>query len=124
MLRDLTSIELFSNQEFYAFHPYMKEKYNVFQTENTAFSATASDMALGDGFDRHDPHSRAMVVKREAMRNATDGTFASLMCLFAVCSITEMSVISVYPQNGTILPRIFHENFVGKLVQEVELFIM
>ena len=25
VLRDLTSIELFTNQEFYAFHPYIKE---------------------------------------------------------------------------------------------------
>lgn len=99
MLRDLTSIELFSNQEFYAFHPYIKEKSTIFQTENSAFSATVSDKALGDGYDRHDPHSRVMVVKREAMRNATDGTFASLMCLFALCSVTGMSVISVYPEN-------------------------
>ena len=44
----LTSIELFNNQEFYAFHPYVKEKCYIFQSENTAFSATVSDSDLGD----------------------------------------------------------------------------
>ena len=65
-LRDLTSIELFNNLQFYAFHPYIKEKSHVFQSENTAFSATESDAALADGYDRKDPSSRVEVVKREA----------------------------------------------------------
>jgi hypothetical protein len=86
LLRDLTSIELFSNQEFYAFHPYVKEKSHVFQSDNTAFSATASDSALGDGYDRKDPSSRVTVVKREAIRNATGGTYASLtVCVYLAC---------------------------------------
>ena len=33
LLRDLTSIELFTNQECYAFHPYIKEKSILFKTE-------------------------------------------------------------------------------------------
>ena len=56
-LRDLTSIELFNNQEFYALHAYIKEKSNIFQSKNTAFSATVSDSALGDGYDRKDSSS-------------------------------------------------------------------
>ena len=62
-LRDLTSVELFNNQEFYALQPYMTEKSNIFQSENTVFSATVSDSALGDGYDRKDPSSRVIVVK-------------------------------------------------------------
>ena len=62
------------------------------------FSATASDFALGDGYDRKDPSSRVMVVKREAIRNTTGGTYASLMCVFGLYSVTGMSVISVYPE--------------------------
>jgi hypothetical protein len=94
----LTSIELFNNQEFYAFHPYVKEKSHVFQSDNTAFSATASDSALGDGYDRKDSSSRVTVVKREAIRNTTARTYASLMCVFGLSSVTGMSVTSVYPE--------------------------
>ena len=136
MLRDLTSIELFNNQEFYAFHPYVKEKSHVFQSDNTAFSATASDSALGDGYDRKDPSSRVTVVKREAIRNTTARTYASLMCVFGLSSVTGMSVTSVYPekvgqetkysqfQNGTIWPRLFHNNLKSKLVQEAKLILI
>ena len=117
-LRDLTSIELFTNLQYYAFHPYIKEKSHVFQSENTAFSATASDAALADGYDRKDPSSRVEVVKREAIRNATSTIHASFMCVFALSSVTGMVVTSVNPetfqqqtkysqfQNGTIFPRV------------------
>lgn len=136
MLRNLTSIELFNHQHFYASHPYVSEKLHVFESENTAFSATLSDSGLGDGYDRKNPSSRVVCIKREAIRNATVGTYSSLMCLFALTSVTGMSIISVYPeklgqktkysefQNGTILPRQVHNNFSGKLVQEVKLIIM
>ena len=77
-----------------------------------------------------------MVVQREAVRNLTSGTYASLMCLFALSSVTGMDVISVYPeeldhetkyskfQNGTILPRNAHKDFSVKLVQESKLIFM
>jgi hypothetical protein len=132
----LTSIELYSNQEFYAFHPYVKDKTRFFKSENTTFSASASDAALGDGYDRKNPNSRVAVVRREAVRNATIGTFASLMCVFALSSVTGMNIISVYPeeldhetkysqfQNGTIFPRRCHKNFSGKLAQNVKLILM
>ena len=96
-LRDLTSIELFNNLQFYARHPYIKEKSHVFQSENAAFSVTASDVALADGYDRKDS-SRVEVVKREAIRNATSTTHASFMCVFALSSVTGMVVTSVYPE--------------------------
>ena len=135
-LRDLTSIELFNNLQFYACHPYIKEKSHVFQSENTAFSATASDAALADGYDRKDPSSRVEVVKREAIRNATSTTHASFMCVFALSSVTAMVVTSVYPetfqqqtkysqfQNGTIFPRVAYHNLSSKLVQETKLIFM
>ena len=136
LLRDLTSIELYENQDFYAFHPYVKEKSHIFKSENTAFSATSSDSALDDGYDRKNPSSRVAVVKREAIQNATNGTFSSFMCLFALSSVTGMNVISVYPeklgqetkysqfQNGTISPRKSHDNFLKNLGQEVKLVFM
>ena len=136
VLRYLTSIELFTNQEFYAFHPYIKKNVHLFKCENTAFSASASDAALGDGYDRKDPSSRVVVVQREAVKNLTSGAYASLMCLFALSSVTGMDVISVYPeeldhktkyskfQNETILPRNAHKDFSSKLVQESKLIFM
>ena len=43
--------------------------------QNTAFSATSSDSELGEGYDRKNPSSRVTVVKKEAIRNATNGNF-------------------------------------------------
>ena len=83
-MRDLTSIELFTNQEFYAFHRYIKKNVHLFKCENTAFSASASDAALGNGYDRKDPSSRVVVVQQEAVKNLTSGTYASLIC-FVFC---------------------------------------
>ena len=87
MLRNLTSIELFNHQEFYASHPYVLAKLHVFESENTDFSATLSDSGLGDGYDRKNPSSRVVCIQREAIRNATVGTYSSLMCLFALTSV-------------------------------------
>jgi hypothetical protein len=107
-----------------------------FNSENTAFSATASDSALADGYDRHNPSSRVAIVKREAIRNATSGAFSPLMCLFALSSVTGMPIRSVYPeklgtvtkysqyQNGVIHPRAEHKRFSGKVVQEMDLILL
>ncbi len=136
LLRDLTSIELFCHEEFYAFHPYVKEKTCFFKTENSAFSACASDSALGHGYDRKDPSSRTMVVKREAIRNANPGNFSSLLCMFALSSVTGMTITSVYPEklgaetkysqylNGTISPRLADKRFTEKLVQPIKLLLL
>ena len=108
----------------------------MFRCENTAFSATVSDSALGDGYDRKDPSSRKLVVQREAIRNAKSGTHASFLCLLALSSVTGMSVCSVYPEklgkeniyskflNGTVLPRLSHNNIRDKLVQACNLVLM
>ena len=79
MLRNLTSIELFNHQEFYASHPYVLDKLHVFELKNTAFSATLSDSGLGDGYDRKNPSSRVVCIKREAIRNATVGCTCCLL---------------------------------------------
>ena len=88
------------------------------------------------GYDRKDPSSRVTVIKREAIRNTTGGTYASLMCVFGLSLVTGMSVTSVYLekvgqetkylqfQNGTIWPRLFHNNLKSKLVQEAKLILM
>jgi hypothetical protein len=133
ILRDLTSIELYNNQQFYAFHPFIKEKAHIFHCENTAFSSAASDGALADGYDRKDASTRTVVVQREALRNAVSGCFSSLLCMMALTSVTGMEMTTVYPEkdcksskflNGTILPRAAHDSFSSKLVQDVQLIIM
>ena len=55
-LRGFTSIELYSNQEFYAFNPYVQENAHIFWCENIAFSAS---MSLADMF-------KAKSVKQES----------------------------------------------------------
>ena len=54
------------------FQPYVKEKSHIFKPENTVFSATSSDSAFGN---RKNSSSMVTVVKQEAIRNATNGTF-------------------------------------------------
>ena len=127
---------MFKNLEFYAFHPYIVEKTGFFHNENNAFSAAVSDAALADGYNRNNPSSRMVVVKREAIRNATSGNYASLLCMLALSSVTGMDITSVYPettgketkysqmQNGAIHPRRSHGLFTGNLVQEVRLVIL
>ena len=53
------------------FHLYVKEKSHILKSENTAFSATLSDSALGEGYNRKNTSSRVTVVKQEAIRIAT-----------------------------------------------------
>ena len=86
--REFTSIELYSNQEFHAFNPYVRENAHIFWCENIAFSASVSDSALDDGYDRKDPSSRKLVVQRETIQNAKSGTHASFVCLLALLSVT------------------------------------
>ena len=45
------------------------------------------------------PSSRVLVVQWEAVKNLTSGTYASLVCLFALSSVIGMDVISVYPED-------------------------
>ena len=88
-LRGFTSIELYSNQEFYAFNPYVRENAHVFRCENIAFSASVSDSAMGDGYDRKDPSSRKLVVQRETIRNAKSGTHC-FFCLFTCLVVSYL----------------------------------
>ena len=45
---------------------YVKDKSDLFVSENTAFLAAASYSALADGYERNNPSSTAVVVRREA----------------------------------------------------------
>ena len=94
-LRGFTSIELYSNQEFYAFHPYVRENAHIFRCEIIAFSVSVLDSTLGDGYDRKDPSSRKLVVQRETIWNAKSGTHASFLCLLALLSVTWCECFSV-----------------------------
>ena len=111
------------------------EKSDLFASENTAFSATASDCALADGFDRSNLSSRAVVVKREALRNAVSGTFSSLLCMFALSSVIGIDITSVYPEdtgketvysrflNGKISPKAAHR-FSSKVSPDIQLILL
>ena len=83
-----------------------------------------------------DPSSRKLAVQRETIRNAKSGTHASFLCLLALLSVTGMSVCSVSPEklgkeniyskflNGTVLPRLSHNNIRDKLVQGCNLVLV
>ena len=112
------------------------KKSDLFASENTAFSATASDGALADGFDRSNPSSRAVVVKREALRNAVSGTFSFFLCMFALSSVIGIDITSVYPEdtgketvysrflNGKISPKAAHKLFSSKVSPDIQLILL
>ena len=83
LLGDLTSIELFTNQN-----------------RNSAFSAAASDSALGQGNDPKNSSSRVKVADHEFIRNASPGTFSFLLSMLALSSVTGMNITSLYPENA------------------------
>ncbi|XP_046858087.1 uncharacterized protein LOC124451504 [Xenia sp. Carnegie-2017] len=72
----------------------------------------------------------------EALNNACNGTYSSLMCTFGLSSVTGMTIISVYPEkldqetkysqflNGKILPRQAHQHISSQLVQPAKLILM
>ena len=68
------------------------------------------------------------MVKREALQTAVNGTFSSLLCMFAL--FTGMNIRTVYPEkiaektkhsqfmNGLISPRAAHTLFSSKVMQD------
>ena len=108
-LRGFTSIELYSNQEFYAFNPYVRENAHIFRCENIAFSASVSDSALGDGYNGKDPSSRKLVVQRETIRNAKSGTHAS--SLFTCLVVSYLVWVFVHCTQKSWGRRIYTQNF-------------
>ena len=115
---------------------YVRENAHIFWCENIAFSASVSDSALGDGYDRKDPSSRKLVVQRETIRNAKSGTHVSFVCLLALLSVTLYECLFSVPRkvgegyiyskflNGTVLSRVSHNNIRDKLVQGCNLVLM
>ena len=97
-MRGFTSTELYSNQEFYAFNPYVRENAHIFRCDNIAFSASVSDSALGNGYNRKDPSSRKLVVQRKTIRNAKSSTHAVFLCLLALLSVTWYECLFSVPR--------------------------
>ena len=135
-LRELTSIELFLNAEYYSKHPYIDENASIFKKKNTAFTATISNQALGNGYNRSDDSSKIDVVQREAIRISVPCNYASLMCIFALSSVSGREIYSVYPEiqgqgtkysnfsNGMIKPRVSHSKLSTNFNKETKLCIM
>ena len=74
------------------------------------------------------PAAGSLLSKGRQYGMPKSGTHASFLCLLALLSVTGMSVCSVYPEklgkeniyskflNGTVLPRLLHNNIRDKLV--------
>ena len=135
-LRELTSIELCLNAEYYSKHPYIEENALIFSKRNTAFTATLSNQALGSGYNRKDDNSKIDVVQREAVRNSVPCNYSSLTCIFALTSVIGREVYLLYPEekgkesrhsqlnNGVIKPRVIHSKLSTKFNKETKLCIM
>ena len=90
---------------------YVRENAHIFWCENIAFSASVSDSALGDGYDRKDPSSRKLVVQRETIRNAKSGTHVSFVCLLALLSVTLYECLFSVPRKVGEGYTVYTQNF-------------
>lgn len=107
ILQAAVSLELATNKDFYGNHPYLQEKYqeNPDHSKESIFGIAFTIKAA----DSKDP------VKAEADHVAQNRQWGSLTSMFALSSVINRRIISVYPEctsdlyskilNGTIEPR-------------------
>ena len=115
---------------------HMCEKMHIYFGVRILHSLRVCQIVHWVMYDRKDPSSRKLVVQRETIRNAKSGTHASFVCLLALLSVTLYECLFSVPRkvgegyiyskflNGTVLPRVSHNNIRDKLVQGCNLVLM
>ena len=102
-LRILTSIELFSDAKFYAYHPQLisawhEPDHSSFTSEKSMFTAIISDDA-GLLYVRKDDN-REFCIQKEADVISETTVSASFVCICAVSSVLRCKIVSYYPRCG------------------------
>ena len=114
----------------------MRENAHIFRCENIAFSASVSDSALVMGTTGKIPAAGSLLSKGRQYGMPNLAHMPLLFVYLPCCQLPGMSVCSVYPEklgkeniyskflNGTVLPRVSHNNIRDKLVQGCNLVLM
>ena len=97
-LRRLCSIELYENAACYSDHPVIKSQHDngAFTSIKNAFAMCLSNSALSK-FEKHD--AIAAIIE-EGKGNSINYTFSSMMCMFALATVTECTIESYFPISG------------------------
>ncbi|XP_057307823.1 zinc finger MYM-type protein 1-like isoform X2 [Hydractinia symbiolongicarpus] len=98
-LRHLTSLELFLHPEVYSKHPvlvscYEKHQGKSFKSFNCILHMSMSFSATETGVTPID------FVRNEAVLNCTNQTWCSLLCMFALSTVTSKNIFSYFPDCG------------------------
>ena len=99
-LRILSSCRLFLHNNYYCEHPvYLNfvEKYNISLSRAFMFSVSLSTL----NFDL----PLCELVRKEAIKNCVDKSWASFLCILALSSVCNRSICSLYPDLGEKLFR-------------------
>ena len=93
-LRILSSCRLFLHNNYYCEHPvYLNfvEKYNISLSRAFMFSVSLSTL----NFDL----PLCELVRKEAIKNCVDKSWASFLCILALSSVCNRSICSLYPDS-------------------------
>ena len=99
-LRILSSCRLCLHNNYYCEHPvYLNfvEKYNISLSRAFVFSVSLSTL----NFDL----PLCELVRKEAIKNCVDKSWASFLCILALSSVCNKSICSLYPDFGEKLFR-------------------
>ena len=97
-LRYLTCAELFLNSEFYYKHPLLSQVYDKnkdqFSSYDNMFSVCVSTISFET--DARGP----LLVKEESKLNSKDNIWSPFLCILALSTVIQRSIITVYPDFG------------------------
>ena len=100
LLRALVSIELFTQKEYYASHPYLQEKERV-TPGRSLFEFFLKSVST-------EKASHEVAITREAISNCHPREWCSMVCLFALSSVLKCPIKSIYPNTSTIYSTLFN----------------
>lgn len=98
----LTSIELFENAQFYSSHPVIKLQHDkgAFTSPRNAFAMCLSNSALS----MFEKHGEVAAIAEEARCNSNNHSFSSMMCMFALATVTGCTIQSYFPISNEAAP--------------------
>ena len=99
-LRALTSIELFLHSDFYCKHPSFVTTLNayskLFCSVESILKVSVSEDSFSTGLNSAD------LIKSEALRNCTNATWSSFVCILGLSSVISKSIHCIYPDFGLV----------------------
>ena len=127
ILRNLTSIELFTNAHFYSQHPLFSsivEKHSEFENSlKNLLLCSVSQECLDSGLMTEE------LVKKEALLNCHDKKWSSFLCILGLSSVIGKNIQTYYPDSGEIRHKLMFNALINprnpvKLCSDVPVHIL